>query len=156
MIVHRSQSNIEERRSAAEIVLNALRGNNSVLVDEAELVSRELIRVAILWHEKWHEALEEASRVYFAEHNVQAMLDLLEPLHKQTRVPETLREVSFQQAFGRDLEEAYEWCQVTTIFSSFLTPFLDCLYRLRVCFSSLHCVLGIESNFLRFLFSILE
>jgi FKBP12-rapamycin binding domain len=25
-------------------------------------VSRELIRVAILWHEQWHEGLEEASR----------------------------------------------------------------------------------------------
>jgi hypothetical protein len=25
-------------------------------------VSGELIRIAILWHEQWHEALEEASR----------------------------------------------------------------------------------------------
>jgi FKBP12-rapamycin binding domain len=29
---------------------------------QALLVSRELIRVAILWHEQWHEGLEEASR----------------------------------------------------------------------------------------------
>ena len=28
-------------------------------------VSEELIRVAILWHELWHEGLEEASRLYF-------------------------------------------------------------------------------------------
>jgi hypothetical protein len=27
-----------------------------------QLVSGELIRIAILWHEQWHEALEEASR----------------------------------------------------------------------------------------------
>jgi FKBP12-rapamycin complex-associated protein len=32
------------------------------LVQQATLVSDELIRCAILWHEMWHEALEEASR----------------------------------------------------------------------------------------------
>lgn len=34
------------------------------------MVSDELIRVAILWHELWHEGLEEASRLYFGERNV--------------------------------------------------------------------------------------
>ena len=33
-----------------------------MLVDQALLVSQELIRVAVLWHEHWHERLEEASR----------------------------------------------------------------------------------------------
>jgi hypothetical protein len=28
--------------------------------------------------------------------------------------PETLREVAFQQAFGRDLQEAHEWCKKFT------------------------------------------
>ncbi len=46
------------------------------------MVSIELIRVAILWHEQWHEGLEEASQLYFSEHNINAMLDRLEPLHK--------------------------------------------------------------------------
>lgn len=45
-------------------------------------VSRELIRVAILWHEMWHEALEEASRLYFGESNVEGMLATLLPLHE--------------------------------------------------------------------------
>ena len=31
------------------------------------MVSSELIRVAILWHEQWHEALEEASRFFFGD-----------------------------------------------------------------------------------------
>lgn len=35
------------------------------LVEEARLVSEELIRCAILWHELWHEALDDASRLYF-------------------------------------------------------------------------------------------
>ena len=49
---------------------------------QAQLVSQELIRVAILWHEMWHEALEEASRLYFGEHNIEGMLKVLEPLHE--------------------------------------------------------------------------
>lgn len=49
---------------------------------QAQLVSNELIRVAILWHEMWHEALEEASRLYFGEHNIEGMLKVLEPLHE--------------------------------------------------------------------------
>ena len=38
------------------------------------MMSDELIRVAILWHEQWHEALEEASRLFFGERNIQGML----------------------------------------------------------------------------------
>ena len=44
-------------------------------------MSAELIRVAILWHELWHEGLEEASRLYFTEKNPEAMIAVLEPLH---------------------------------------------------------------------------
>ena len=39
-----------------------MRVHSPSLVDQAELVSRELIRVAVLWHEQWHDALEDASR----------------------------------------------------------------------------------------------
>lgn len=49
---------------------------------QALLVSKELIRVAILWHEMWHEGLEEASRLYFNDKNPDGMIMVLEPLHK--------------------------------------------------------------------------
>ena len=48
---------------------------------QAAIVSRELIRVAILWHELWHEGLEEASRLYFSDKNPEAMIACLAPLH---------------------------------------------------------------------------
>jgi phosphatidylinositol kinase/protein kinase (PI-3 family) len=48
---------------------------------QALLVSQELIRVAILWHEMWHEGLEEASRLCFTEKNPNGMIAVLEPLH---------------------------------------------------------------------------
>jgi FKBP12-rapamycin complex-associated protein len=44
-------------------------------------VSHELIRVAILWHELWHEGLEEASRLYFTDKNPEGMIAVLAPLH---------------------------------------------------------------------------
>jgi FKBP12-rapamycin binding domain len=61
-------------------------------------ISEELIRVAILWHELWHEGLEEASRLYFGERNVKGMFAVLEPLHQMMEAgPQTLKETSFQQ-----------------------------------------------------------
>lgn len=69
-------------------------------------VSEELIRVAILWHEMWHEGLEEASRLYFGERNVKGMFAVLEPLHAMMeRGPQTLKETSFNQV--RDFSD---WC----------------------------------------------
>lgn len=106
------KSSVSERQQAAEAIMSTMRTNYVELVDEALLVSRELIRVAILWHEMWHEGLEEASRLYFGEHNVDGMAEVLRPLHAMMeRGPETLREVSFHGAFGRDLREANEWLQ---------------------------------------------
>jgi FKBP12-rapamycin complex-associated protein len=79
---------------------------------QAQLVSKELIRVAILWHEMWHEALEEASRLYFGEHNVDGMLNCLAPLHAllEREGPVTAKEQAFVQAYGRELQEANECC----------------------------------------------
>ncbi len=54
--------------------------------------------MAILWHEMWHEGLEEASRLYFGERNVKGMFAVLEPLHAMMeKGPQTLKEISFNQ-----------------------------------------------------------
>lgn len=51
-----------------------------------------------MWHELWHEGLEEASRLYFGERNVKGMFAALEPLHALIeRGPQTLKETSFTQ-----------------------------------------------------------
>ena len=54
------------------------------------VVSRELIRVAILWHELWHEALDEASRLFFSEKNAPGMIQALEPLHEMIEAVRSL------------------------------------------------------------------
>lgn len=110
-VAMKSRNNSRRSRSATQI-MDSMRQHSSRLLEQAELVSYELIRVAVLWHELWHEGLEEASRLYFGDHNIEGMFSVLEPLHNQLeRGPITLREVSFQQTFGRDLQEAREWCR---------------------------------------------
>jgi len=107
-----SKSQASTRVSAANSILDKMRKHYNSLVEAALLVSKELIRVAILWHDMWHEGLEEASRLYFGNHDADGMLKKLLPLHEMLeKGPETLREVAFQQAYGRDLQEAYELCK---------------------------------------------
>lgn len=106
------KSDSVSRQKAASNIIDKMRVHSAVLVEQAELVSFELIRVAVLWHEQWHEGLEDASRFYFGEHNIEKMFATLEPLHAMLdKGPETLREVSFQTAFARDLHDAYSWIQ---------------------------------------------
>lgn len=106
------KSDSVSRQKAASNIIDKMRVHSAVLVEQAELVSFELIRVAVLWHEQWHEGLEDASRFYFGEHNIEKMFATLEPLHAMLdKGPETLREISFQTAFARDLHDAYSWIQ---------------------------------------------
>ncbi|KJH39839.1 rapamycin binding domain protein [Dictyocaulus viviparus] len=76
------------------------------------MVSEELVRCAILWHEQWHDALDEASRQYFQEKNTTAMMETLEPVHKMIeKGPTTLKEQSFNQTYYCELSDAYKFCQ---------------------------------------------
>ncbi|KAI0091642.1 phosphatidylinositol 3-kinase [Irpex rosettiformis] len=107
-----AKSSSTPRRSAAQVIMDRMRDHSPIIVDQALVVSQELIRVAILWHEMWHEGLEEASRLYFTDHNPDGMIAHLEPLHELLeKGPRTARETSFAQVFGRDLHEAHEACK---------------------------------------------
>uniref|UniRef100_A0A6B2KZN8 non-specific serine/threonine protein kinase n=1 Tax=Arcella intermedia TaxID=1963864 RepID=A0A6B2KZN8_9EUKA len=106
-----STSISEERRIAAQTAMNNMRQFNETLVNQSELVAKELIRVAILWPEMWHEGLEDASRHYFGDHNVEAMIERILPLQEKLKHPETTQEYAFIQAFEKDLVKAWEYCQ---------------------------------------------
>lgn len=106
-----TKSNVVRRSQSAIHIMDSMRQHSPKLVEQAEVVSHELVRVAVLWHELWYDGLEEASRLYFANHNVEGMFAALAPLHDMLdKGAETLREVSFAQAFGRDLAEARHFC----------------------------------------------
>ena len=72
-----AKSHSQPRQSAALRVLSEMRKQCDNLVEQAALVSMELIRTSILWHEMWHTALEEASRMYFGAQDVDGMLATL-------------------------------------------------------------------------------
>ena len=57
------KSNVARRSESAGQIMEKMREHSPKLVEQADLVSHELIRVAVLWHELWHEGLEEASRL---------------------------------------------------------------------------------------------
>ncbi|XP_006461841.1 hypothetical protein AGABI2DRAFT_151460 [Agaricus bisporus var. bisporus H97] len=107
-----SKSSSVARMKAAQAIMDRMGEHSPLIVTQAQSVSQELIRVAILWHELWHEGLEEASRLYFTEKNPDGMIAALEPLHDLLeKGPRTARETSFVQAFGRELHEAREACR---------------------------------------------
>ncbi|KIK08874.1 hypothetical protein K443DRAFT_655406 [Laccaria amethystina LaAM-08-1] len=113
-----SKSSSVSRRNAAVAIMERMREHSPTIVSQAMVVSRELIRVAILWHELWHEGLEEASRLYFTEKNPEGMISTLEPLHEMLEAgPTTARETSFAQVFGRELLEAREACRRYRIYA---------------------------------------
>eukprot|EP00516_Mucochytrium_quahogii_P002479 CAMPEP_0203765470 /NCGR_PEP_ID=MMETSP0098-20131031/18430_1 /ASSEMBLY_ACC=CAM_ASM_000208 /TAXON_ID=96639 /ORGANISM=" , Strain NY0313808BC1" /LENGTH=3391 /DNA_ID=CAMNT_0050661727 /DNA_START=232 /DNA_END=10404 /DNA_ORIENTATION=- len=127
-----TKSDDEARSEAACYVMRYMRDSFHDLVDEAWLVSRELIRVAVLWHEKWYNRLEEASNRYFSPNrNVEQMINLLKPLHQEMdEGAETLHEIAFVQAFGLDLQEASEWLYKYVTTGSTEQAYLDQAWNL--------------------------
>ncbi|KAL7500860.1 hypothetical protein ACHAWT_010361 [Skeletonema menzelii] len=102
------KSPVTDRKLAAESLMNSLKTHSNALIEESLMVSSELIRVAILWLELWHEGLEDASRLYYGEGNVAGMLDVLIPLHTELeKGANSRRELDFLNSFGRDLMDAH-------------------------------------------------
>lgn len=57
-----SKSSFAARKTAANQILSSMCVHSSNLVSQAAVISEELVRVAILWHDQWFIALDEASR----------------------------------------------------------------------------------------------
>ncbi|XP_059048718.1 serine/threonine-protein kinase mTOR-like [Achroia grisella] len=108
-----TKSSFISRKNAANYILNTMCTHSQNLVNEAAVISEELIKVAILWHDQVFIALDEASRLYFSEKDYRGMFKTLDKMHAMlNRPPETLKEVSFLQMYGRDLQEAQRWCEL--------------------------------------------
>ncbi|KAI9501402.1 phosphatidylinositol kinase- protein kinase tor1 [Coemansia sp. RSA 1358] len=103
-----ARSDHPERSQAAKDVLAKLHDLSPELVEETEVVSRELIRITLLFPEMWQEALDNASKCYYGQRDPVEMMKILAPLHERARNPETLREYHFVQMFGNDLASAEE------------------------------------------------
>ena len=128
----------QQRVVASEVIIE-MRKKNTKLMDEATMLSRELMRVAMTPHELWHGGLEKAAQYYVSDRDVDGMLAALTELHESLdesafgpadtppkadgdATPlaafsenmgkigfSTLRDVAFRQYYGRDLEHARLW-----------------------------------------------
>ncbi|KAK1142044.1 phosphatidylinositol kinase- protein kinase tor1 [Aspergillus melleus] len=106
------KSQVARRSQSACGIISDMRRHSLNLVLQADTISQELIRVAALWHELWHEALEEASRVCFVHGDIEGMINMLRPLHAMMEAgPVTLNEIAFVHSFGRYLAEAKQYCR---------------------------------------------
>ncbi|CAI5438055.1 unnamed protein product [Caenorhabditis angaria] len=111
-----ARSTDANRQKNALSILEKMSDYHAELVKEAKMVTEELVRCAILWHEKWHDALDEASRVYFhrslQDNNVKSMYEALKDLPKNVvqGTPKTMKEHSFNQTYQSDLLEAQRYC----------------------------------------------
>jgi len=109
-VAHKSDMRV--RKQAALVILTVLRQQKPKLVQETMLVSNELIRVSVLWKERWRRGLDEAYHHYYYERNVHGMMLVLIPLHDMVGAgPVTPNEIQFMKAFGKDLEKAWNYCK---------------------------------------------
>ena len=73
-------NDIQQHQVALEVLQN-MRQTRSQLVEEATMVSRELMRVAITPHELWYDGLEQAAQLYMDNKDIHGMLAVLNNLH---------------------------------------------------------------------------
>ncbi|CAG9564543.1 unnamed protein product [Danaus chrysippus] len=108
-----TKSSFITRKNAANYILKTMCTHSQRLVNEVAVISEELIKIAMLWHDQVYTALEDASRLYFSEKDYRGMFRTLDKMHAMLdHPPETLKEVSFLQMYGRDLKEAQRWCEL--------------------------------------------
>eukprot|EP01064_Diplonema_japonicum_P035205 TRINITY_DN7550_c6_g1_i1.p1 TRINITY_DN7550_c6_g1~~TRINITY_DN7550_c6_g1_i1.p1 ORF type:complete len:2353 (+),score=402.44 TRINITY_DN7550_c6_g1_i1:273-7331(+) len=72
------------------------------LASEAEVVSTGLVRVAVLWSEKWYECLVEANRLWMMG-NGAAVVSIMGPLHEELAKPVTELDKQFKALYEREL-----------------------------------------------------
>eukprot|EP01062_Namystynia_karyoxenos_P049843 TRINITY_DN3839_c1_g1_i2.p1 TRINITY_DN3839_c1_g1~~TRINITY_DN3839_c1_g1_i2.p1 ORF type:complete len:3014 (+),score=931.13 TRINITY_DN3839_c1_g1_i2:140-9181(+) len=95
------------RYEAARIVRDAIHRQSPELTRQVETVTGALVRLALPWPERWHEALLEASRP-MSQSDGESVARILLPLHRDTENPQCEDDRQFVQWYGRDLAHARE------------------------------------------------
>eukprot|EP01130_Rhizamoeba_saxonica_P008636 TRINITY_DN3490_c2_g1_i1.p1 TRINITY_DN3490_c2_g1~~TRINITY_DN3490_c2_g1_i1.p1 ORF type:complete len:1462 (-),score=255.39 TRINITY_DN3490_c2_g1_i1:71-3847(-) len=96
-------------------ILDHISRKHEKLVNEGRIVGNELIRIAILWNEKWFKALNEAYSIFHSDElpkkKFENMKKVLLPLHLLLKQGyETSHEKKFMKSFEKDLNKAWECC----------------------------------------------
>ncbi|CUG89686.1 Phosphoinositide 3-kinase-like protein, putative [Bodo saltans] len=91
------------RKRMAEQILAGIRTKCDQLVKEASLISNELVRIAILWSERWHAQIQAAAH---KQDDAAAILHILQPLFDELDHGTTPNEKNFEKSFGQTLKRA--------------------------------------------------
>lgn len=91
------------RRKVAERVLSGIRQSCDQLVKDASTISSELVRMAILWGEKWHSQIQAAAA---KQDDAAEILRILQPLYDELDHPTTPNEKNFEKSYGISLKRA--------------------------------------------------
>ena len=128
------KSPLKSRQVTASTILESTRREWPTLVEHAELVSAECVRVAVLWEEQWHGALEEAWRQHYHEKNPEGAVEVLMPLHEKVENPgpQTGQEAAFEHRYGEILRRAFK--SLNKYMSTKDTQFLHQAWGLYVVF----------------------
>ena len=121
ILVAHNTSDLHQRDVALRVI-KELRRKHNQLVNEATMVSRELLRVAITPHELWNDGLEKAAKHYVTDRSIESMVSILFELHESLDFSDadleqqqgsidqmskigytTLRDISFRHSYQRDL-----------------------------------------------------
>ncbi|RNC31639.1 target of rapamycin kinase (TOR) kinase 3 putative (TOR3), partial [Trypanosoma cruzi] len=100
------------RQLMAERVLKGIRVSNGPMVGEASLISNEMVRIAILWAEKWHSHIQQAAG---KQNDVNAILRIFGPLFWELENPKTPNECAFEKTYGPTLRHAKAALQNNTL-----------------------------------------
>ena len=144
------KSPLKSRQVTASTILESTRREWPTLVEHAELVSAECVRVAVLWEEQWHGALEEAWRQHYHEKNPEGAVEVLMPLHEKVENPgpQTGQEAAFEHRYGEILRRAFKSLNkyMSTKDTQFLHQAWGLYYRL---FAQLNTALGNASSVIK-------
>ena len=66
-----TKSKSKNRKQSAEIILDEMKKTIKNLIKECSMIIEELNRCALLLHEEWGEAIEEAAKMYFQSNDIE-------------------------------------------------------------------------------------
>ncbi|KAJ9454341.1 Target of rapamycin [Diplonema papillatum] len=93
------------RKKRASLVYTDVRALQPELAEEVDMMTSELVRVAVLWAEKWCEGLLEANRLWMLG-DVPTMVTVLAPLHDEIQFPTTKMDEQFLALYQKELDTA--------------------------------------------------
>ena len=108
-IIINKYSSSTKRKSISSQILNLVEKKNPNLkkvIEDYNIFINQLNKCSLLLHEKWKEAIEEASKMLLNK-NYNDLIIQLNKVHKQMNdSPDNLYEINFNQCFFNDLKEA--------------------------------------------------